>query len=775
MKRIKINLFIVLLLTSFLTNASVELRVVKKTTTKPNQFTNLNDAVEAARKLRTTNYHEDIKIVVEEGEYQLAKPIFIGSSLNRLSIEAAKGANVVIKGTQDLNLKWEKYQNGIYKAKVGTHLNQLVVNGKLKTLARFPNINPDQRFWNGYTSLMEAEKRIKTYKNPRGVILHTMHRGLWGGFHYKVQSVYNGNIDYSGGFQNNRPSPKHQKYNMVENALEELDAPGEWFLSGNTLFYYPEKNEDINKLRVEAVKLKSFINVVGTETNPVEDFSINGITFKFSSRTLFERFEQLLRSDWCMYRGAVLFFENSKNSSVKNCTFEYLEGNVILMSRYNENNLVYGNHIHDCGASGISFVGDHSAVRSPSYTYHEYVPYDELDLEIGPKNNQYPRNCTADNNLIYRTGTIENQTAGVQIAMAMDIKVSHNSIYDVPRSGINVGDGTWGGHIIEYNDVFKTVQASSDHGSFNSWGRDRFWIPNHGMMDKLTAQNPSIPFLDAIHTSKIRYNRMKCEHGWDIDLDDGSSNYEVYSNLCLRGGIKLREGFFRKVYNNVCVNNSFHPHVWFKTCGDQVYSNIFTTRIRDIRLASWGTKFDENIYVSKDQLEYSQSKGVGKNSIYTNPHFVNPVEGDFRVKSTSKALKSGFQNFDMDKFGVQVPALKAIAKTPVIPALVFETDFNSGKEIKWLGAKIKNISSVDEASAYGLPGAWGVELKDLSPKSPLTKSGFKDGDVVVNVAGVKAINISKLMNTYDGENWKGQFYMTVFRNQKEHKILLKLR
>ena len=91
---------------------------------------------------------------------------------------------------------------------------------------------------------------------------------------------------------------------------------------------------------------------------------------------------------------------------------------------------------------------------------------------------------TIHNNLIHDIGLVEKQTAGVQISMAMNITVRHNSIYEVPRAGINVSEGTWGGHIIEYNDVFNTVRESSDHGAFNSWGRDRFWHPDRKTMDK---------------------------------------------------------------------------------------------------------------------------------------------------------------------------------------------------------------------------------------------------------------------------------------------------
>ena len=232
----------------------------------------------------------------------------------------------------------------------------------------------------------------------------------------------------------------------------------------------------------------------------------------------------------------------------------------------------------------MSFVGLPSAVRSPSFTYNEFVNFDELDTEKGPKNDDYPSKCSVDNNLIHDIGMVEKQVAGVQISMAMDITVSHNSIYDVPRSGINVSEGTWGGHIIEFNDVFNTVLESSDHGAFNSWGRDRFWHPNRKTMDKIMKDNPQMPYWDAINTTIIRNNRMRCDHGWDIDLDDGSSNYHLYNNLCLNGGIKLREGFYRTVENNIMVNNGFHPHVWFEHSGDVFTKNIIMTDHKDIRL-----------------------------------------------------------------------------------------------------------------------------------------------------------------------------------------------
>lgn len=33
-----------------------------------------------------------------------------------------------------------------------------------------------------------------------------------------------------------------------------------------------------------------------------------------------------------------------------------------------------------------------------------------------------------------------------------------------------------------------------------------------------------------------RFYDFECANGWDIDLDDGSSNYLITGNLCLKGG-----------------------------------------------------------------------------------------------------------------------------------------------------------------------------------------------------------------------------------------------
>ena len=178
--------------------------------------------------------------------------------------------------------------------------------------------------------------------------------------------------------------------------------------------------------------------------------------------------------------------------------------------------------------------------------------------------------------LIHLTGRVEKQTAGVKSTWPRTSPFATARSTTCPRAGINIGDGCWGGHVVEWCDVFDTVKETGDHGCFNSWGRDRWWgLKDVGMNDLLAKKTRDLPLLDCVKPNILRNNRWRCDHGWDIDLDDGSSNYWIYNNLCLNGGIKNREGYFRIDENNVTVNNGFHAHVWLRGCQDIVRRNIF--------------------------------------------------------------------------------------------------------------------------------------------------------------------------------------------------------
>ncbi|MDO5969594.1 PDZ domain-containing protein [Flavivirga aquimarina] len=746
--------------------------------TKEKPLKTLKSALDNALSI-IRNESDYIKIHLLEGDYHLSSTLVITSQLNNINIVGEGVDKVTIKGSKIIDTKWESFNENILVTNIDSTLdfNQLFINGEEQILARYPNYDENGRYWQGYAEDAIDKERISNWKKPKGGFVHAMHRGRWGGFHYEIVSVAeDGELELKGGHQNNRPSPMHAKYRMVENVFEELDSDKEWYLdkTNHKLYVWKNSDTDLANAKIEVSVLKHLIEIKGNTENPVKNVNISGVNFQHASRTFMEQYHQLLRSDWTIYRGGALLLDGTENVSINDCEFTNLGGNVIFANGYNRNIEITGNHIYNCGASAISFVGDSTAVRSPSYQYREFVPMKDMDTITGPKNELYPSNCKVEDNLIYKIGRIEKQVAGVQISMAMKIHVKNNSIYDVPRSGINVSEGTWGGHIIEYNDVFNTVLETSDHGSFNSWGRDRFWHPEYNVMDSLVKQNPKMPMWDAMHTTIIRNNRFRCDHGWDIDLDDGSTNYEIYNNLCLNRGIKLREGYHRVVKNNIMVNNSFHPHVWFSNSEDVFTNNIVMKKYADIRLKGWGKEVDYNLFPTETALKKAQSNSTDANSLYGNPLFINPKKGDFTVKENSPALKIGFKNFPMDRFGVQKPELKAIAKQPEIPNLQIESSEKEGTKTKnWLGATLKEIETIEEQSSFGTHSMDGVIILKIDKNSKLSKSSIKEGDVIIGVEQEKVKNISNFIDTYKKYDFSENTTFNIVRNQKEMEIEFK--
>ena len=575
-----------------------------------------------------------------------------------------------------------------------------------------------------------------------------------------------------GGWQNNRKMGMHKDYRMVENIFEELDAAGEWYHNAktNTLYYMPTADVDLKNAKVEVVRLRHLVELEGSESTPVKYITFQGFVVRHAARTFMDVKEPLLRSDWAIYRGGAFLLTGTQNIQILDTEFDQVGGNAIFVNNFNRDVLVKGCHIHDAGASGVCFVGDPDAVRDPLFEYHQTNDLLEIDRTLGPKTNNYPAASAVEDCLIHGIGRVERQPAGVQISMAMDITVRDCSIYDTARSGINVSEGTWGGHLIERCDVFDTVLETHDHGSFNSWGRDRFWHKNRKATEAAVREYPELPYLDAGKKTIIRDSRWRCDHGWDIDLDDGSTNYEIYNNLMLNNGLKLREGYRRSAWNNITVNNGLHPHVWYQNSENVVTSNIFMAKHKPVGVgkANGGDGVDKNLYFANEAAVMGVSNKIGwdQNSIFGDPLFVDPANGDFRVKEGSSAFEIGFKNFPMDQFGVKKPSLRAIAGTPVIPSLKSPQAAvgKSGKSIKWMKAQLTELTGV-EFSAYGVSKEdGGLAVTITSMLSDAKKAGFQNGDLIQAVNGRKTANIKQFNQVIKG--LKGTVKFKVVRNQQ---------
>jgi Right handed beta helix region len=656
------------------------------------------------------------------------------------------GERVILSGGTRLALRWKPYRDGIMMAAVppGTQTDQLFINGSRQILARYPNYDPTAGPLSGTSPEAFGQERAKRWANPQGGYIHALHGSLWGDMHFRISGKdAEGNVIYEGGWQNNRPAPMHKQYRFVENIFEELDSPGEWFLdpAKSILYFYPPSDLDLSNATVEIVRLKHLVEFRGTEQLPVRSIGLSGFTLRHAARTFMETREPLLRSDWRIYRGGALLFDGTEDCRIDRCFLDQLGGNGLFVSNYNRRISISRCHIADAGASGVCFVGNPTAVRNSLFSYQDRLALANLDRTPGPKTNQYPKDCMVEDSLIYRTGAVEKQTSPIEIAMAASITVRHCSVYDVPRAGINIGDGTWGGHHIEYCDVFDTVKETGDHGSYNSWGRDRWWGLTGVDLDTVLDSDLSrLPTLDTVKPIVLANSRWSCEHGWDIDLDDGSSNYRIYNNLCLNGGLKLREGFFRDCKNNILVNNTVHQHVWYNDSHDVISNNIVFTPYRPIRMREWTKEIDFNLLheAGRKSVEPAEDlqkiSGQDAHSIVADARFVNPSTGDYRASEGSPAFAIGFVNFDMDSFGVQDPELKGLARRPKfiykeLPSTLVRNGTNAARQ--WLGATVRDLRGLGEVSASGAPGETGVLV--VSVASGAAAAALQPNDLILAV------------------------------------------
>lgn len=693
-------------------------------------FATLSRAQKAVREAKQSA-GTPISVLVRGGTYYLQESLTFGpddSGTPSAPITYSPFGDelVTISGGRKLECDWRPYRDGILvtelpQVRAGLSFDQLFVNGERQILARYPNYddsdpgksgyltaagaipgsmqdpqpppNADMTFGDGAPSGIFFDPKSFTRKRwakPQEAVIHIFQAAYWGNLQWRLRQ-----IDYErhaiwfgeGGFQvgakwARTPEVLNEESRFfIENVFEELDAPHEWYLDREkaALYYLPAAGTDMRSAVIEVPVLESLIRFAGTQHEPVEHVSLQGFRFAYTNATFLESYEVSSLSDWAIHRGGAVFFTGTQECSIKDCWFDAVGGNAAFLSEFNRDSEVSGCTFTESGDSAICFVGSWNLTNGTEKSF--------------------PYQCRASNNLIHDCGVFSKQVAGVYISRAKRITACHNLIYNMPRAGICIGDGTWGGHIVEYNHIHDTVRETSDHGPFNAWGRDRAWslAQSHAPYTTERSVDAWDVLIDAMEPVVVRNNFFDEKSGWGLDLDDGASNYDIYNNISVGGvSMKLREGAYRKVHNNIWYMAHSAPcfHVGNDYNHDQYFNNITVmdpgptkwpdgwpwwpqmtySIIAPPARGPWLEEVDRNCFYTVngefaavvDQLRSEDGKrdprryglaewqqlGFDRHSVFADPVFVDPSKQDFRVRPESPALKIGFKNFDMGKWGL---------------------------------------------------------------------------------------------------------------------------
>lgn len=258
-------------------------------------FQSLAGAVKKARE----GQPGQTRICVRGGYYFFPEPVTLGTEDSGLEICGMEGEAAVFGGALRLDgLEWEPWEErpGVWTARTGVfrRIDGLFADGKRQTLCRFPNETPGAYPLGGAATTEEIKERAKGYQNPAGGFLRALHEYAWGGNDYVILGK---DADSETGLacrwvgDNNRGDRLKPDAVVVENVLEELDCPGEWYHNPRTgrLYFWPPQGMLPWKAELFGAVQSELIKIAGENAaHPAENIRVKGIGFAYTKRTMFD-------------------------------------------------------------------------------------------------------------------------------------------------------------------------------------------------------------------------------------------------------------------------------------------------------------------------------------------------------------------------------------------------------------------------------------------------------------------------------------------------------
>ncbi len=597
------------------------------------------------------NSRAEARIVLEDGRYELTEPLTITEqdSNRPLTITAAPNARPVITGGRVITgWKHDSHNPNIWtvdipEAREGKwKFRELFVNGKRQIRARTPN----NRFFriDGESSQdkpMKLKFRGEDIKKKWTQFGEVEVVGLlaWSDIRMQIREVDETNhiATLSG---NPRPSNKEANAQYwVENALEFVDSPGEWYLNSRAgvLYYWPEAGEDLTRAEVIAPMLNDLVVVKGTAEKPVRDLTFSGIEFSHTGWSIGT-------NGYADTQAAVAVHgdfraEYAHNVRIENCTFSHLAGYGVELSKGCQEFSIVGNEFVDLGAGGIR-IGENVRPQSTAEENHTHE--------------------VSDNHL-HAMGKVYPPAVGIFIMHSGTNHIAHNHVHDLYYTAISVG-WNWGyqetpcrENLIEFNhlhDIGKGIL--SDMGGIYTLGIQHGTVLRNNFIHDVNA---------------FTYG------GWGLYTDEGSTGILLENNVvyhCKSAGFHQHYGKENVIRNNIFAFNRENqlmrtraePHSSFTFTNNIVYFDsgnlLGSDWSNDHYVMDRNVYFDTRLAADPSKIRFGKAtfsewkaRGHDQHSLITDPLFVDAGKFDLRLKPESPAVKLGFQQIDLSTVGVR--------------------------------------------------------------------------------------------------------------------------
>jgi hypothetical protein len=494
--------------------------------TKAAPFATLGRAQKAVRQLLRLEPDAGVVVILRGGVYRLERPLELtardsGRQGHDVVWRAYRGERPLVSGAVRVpGSAWSRFgkETNLWRARVGkVATRELYVDGQRAIRAStgeypagflpswngsgpesgieyLPSIEPNglnQASWGDpskWTNVGDIEAVILTQWKTMSVPLRSIAPAAGstpGLLHMAEPAWKNANV-----FLGPDGKPGIWSFWQVtrfENALQFLDSPGEWYLDEKRgwLYYMPYPWENLRTADVELPVLQSLIRGEGSTRKPIEHVEFRGLTFSYAT-WLQPSSDNGYVSDQGGFHllgsghepnvighdphnaptPGNVSFGFARDVRFVNDRFRHLGAVGLALGTGSQHALVRGSTFADVGSSAIQLSGIAAA---------DHNPESRAQKSFGN---------TISGNLISHVAWGYPDAPGIFVGFSSGTKVIHNTVEDVPWSGIALG---WGWGLLDPGG-FPGLPGASRH----QWGTWETPTPNR---NSLVAGNTIREFL----------------------------------------------------------------------------------------------------------------------------------------------------------------------------------------------------------------------------------------------------------------------------------------
>ncbi len=558
---------------------------------------------------------EEVRII---GGQQVTawQPVTDPTILERLDPHARAHAWQANLPAQDITDFGELTARGFAKKMYPAGL-ELFFDGQPMTLARWPN--------EGWVTIAEVVDRVtfvydgdrpQRWLNADDIWLHGYWSWDWADEYLKVASINPDKHEitlaapHHYGLGGKHPDRRYYALNI----LEELDAPGEYYLDRNTgiLYFWPPA--PIN----EGHDLVSMLEEPMVRMQDVAYVTLRGLTIE-------------------VCRGTAVGIKEGSHNLLAGCTLRNI-GKAAISIKGGTEHGVAGCDIYQTGDGGIRLSGG-----------------DRLTLTPGGHD--------VCNNHIHHYSRWDRTYRPAMLISGVGNRIAHNLIHDAPHSAIILHGNE---HVIEYNEIHNVCLETSDAGAFYI-GRDyseRGNIVRYNFIHHLGPGNVTALYLDDFASGTTLLGNICYKTGRGVLIGGGRDNL-IENNLLVNckpavhidaRGLDWAQSYFDGRNTTLmdrlkAVNYTQPPYstrypelltLYDDNPAMPKYNRIVRNVIYRGRWADILREVERQFLTIQDNLTDPD----------TNPGIVDRANMDFRLTDNSPAWDLGFQRIPLEKIGL---------------------------------------------------------------------------------------------------------------------------